>query len=158
MFYKNYTKPFEAHYIDLLADDMCQADIDEVFASNGVSPKDAVTHSVLNSDRLVCYFDGEQLLAIGGIGINPNGSGSPWLLSTTYLSTWKRKNLRTFLKCSRSWIEHMNEEYLHLENYVDKRNKESQTWLKHLGFYFPKTIPDYGYLKIPFIKFVKYKD
>ena len=38
MFYKNYTKPFEASYIDLLADDMCQADKDEVFASTGDSP------------------------------------------------------------------------------------------------------------------------
>jgi len=158
MFYKDYTKPFETSYIDLLADNMCQADINEVFASNGVSPKTAVLSSVSCSNRLVCYFDGDQLLALGGVGINENGSGSPWLLSTNYLNDWKRNNLRTFLKCSRSWIEHINDEYPHLENYVDERNTESITWLKHLGFYFPKTIPEYGYLKIPFIKFVKYSE
>ena len=158
MFYRNYTKPFEPHYIDLLADDMCQADINEVFASNGVDPKTAVTQSILNSDSLVCYFDKDYLLGIGGVGLNSNGSGSPWLLSNNYLRDWKRRNLRTFLKCSRSWIKEMNETYPHLENYVDQRNTESQTWLKHLGFHFPNTVRYYGYLKIPFIKFIKYND
>ena len=158
MFYKNYTKPFETHYVDLLADNMCQADIDEVFASNGLSPKTGVLSSVSCSDRIVCYFDGDQLLSIGGVGVSQDGSGSPWMLSTNYLNHWKRENLRAFMRCSTSWIAEMNDIYHCLENYVDARNTESINWLEHLGFHFPETIPDYGYSKIPFIKFIKYND
>ena len=57
---------------------------------------------------------------------------------------------------SRSWIEHMGEMYPAMYNYVDKRNKESITWLKHLGFQFTQTVQHYGFLRIPFIKFEKY--
>ena len=121
MYYKDHVKPFEPSYIDLLAENMCKGDRDEVFATS-------------------------------------NGNGIPWLLSTEYLYSWKRKNLRSFLKSTKSWIEHMGEMYPFLHNYVDTRNTESINWLKHLGFKFTKTIEDYGYLKIPFIKFEKYKE
>jgi len=158
MLYKKYTKPFETHFVDLLADDMRTADKNEVFASHGLSPKTAVLSSVSTSDRIVCYFANDRLLAIGGVAVTQDGSGSPWLLSTNYLNDWKHKNLRTFLKCSKSWITEMNDIYPLLENYVDARNTDSITWLKHLGFSFPETIPDYGYSKIPFIKFIKYNN
>ena len=158
MYYEGFIKPFEPHFIDLLVDDMCQVDIDEVYAAHGVNPRDAVRSSVLSSDRLVCYFDDDILLGIGGVGTTINGDGIPWLLSTNYLQTWKRKNLRSFLKSTRSWIEHMNEIYPYMHNYVDSRNKESIVWLEHLGFNLTETIQNYGHSKIPFIKFIKYSD
>jgi hypothetical protein len=156
MYYKDHTKPFEPSFIDLLADNMCQVDIDEVYATSGQSPKTALLSSVMHSDQLVCYFATEELLGIGGVGLEPNGNGIPWFLRTNYFHSWKQKNLRSFLRATKSWIEHMGEMYPAMHNYVDTRNKESINWLQHLGFSLTKTIDNYGFLKIPFIKFEKY--
>ena len=156
MYYKDHTKPFEPSFIDLLADNMCQVDIDEVYATSGQSPKTALLSSVMHSDQLVCYFATEELLGIGGVGLEPNGDGIPWFLRSNYFHSWKQKNLRSFLRSTKSWIEHMGEMYPAMHNYVDTRNKESINWLQHLGFSLTKTIDKYGFLKVPFIKFEKY--
>ena len=156
MFYKDHVKPFEPHFIDLLGNDMCQADQDEVYATCGNSPKTGLVSSIMCSEKLVCYFDNDTLIGIGGVGKEQDGNGIPWFLRTNYFHSWKRKNLRSFLNSTKSWIEHMGESYPSMHNYVDLRNKESQNWLKHLGFRLTKTIDNYGYLKIPFIKFEKY--
>jgi len=156
MYYKDYVKPFEPSFIDLLADDMCQVDKDEVYATSGQSPKTALLSSVMCSDQLVCGFDQKKLIGIGGIGLEPNGNGIPWFLRSNYFHLWKKKNLRSFMRSTRSWIEHVGESYPAMYNYVDVRNKESINWLKHLGFRLTNTVDNYGFLKIPFIKFEKY--
>jgi hypothetical protein len=156
MYYKDHVKPFETSFIDLLATDMCQEDEDEVFATSGYSPKTALLSSVMKSDQLICYFDQDTLLGIGGIGLETNGNGIPWFLRTNYFHSWKQKNLLSFLKSTKSWIKQMGDTYPAMHNYVDVRNKESITWLQHLGFRFTKTIDKYGFLQIPFIKFEKY--
>lgn len=155
--YKEFTKPFEVEYIDILADNMCQVDRDEVYATSGLSPKTALLSSVMTSYQLVCYFDKEELLGIGGVGGEPNGVGTPWFLRTKHFDFWKQNNRKSFLKSSRSWIDHMGETYPSMYNYVDERNKESITWLKHLNFTFTDKIK-YGFLQIPFIKFEKYNE
>ena len=70
--YKEFTKPFEVEYVDILADNMCQVDRDEVYATSGLSPKTALLSSIMTSYQLVCYFDKEELLGIGGVGGEPN--------------------------------------------------------------------------------------
>ena len=156
MYYKDHVKSFETSFIDLLADNMCPVDKEEVYATSGYSPKTALLSSVMRSDQLVCYFAQEELLGIGGVGLEPNGDGVPWFLRTNYFDSWKQKNLRNFLRSTKSWIEHMGEMYPSMHNYVDTRNKESINWLQHLGFSLTKTIDNYGFLSIPFIKFEKY--
>jgi hypothetical protein len=156
MYYKDHVKSFETSFIDLLADNMCPVDKEEVYATSGYSPKTALLSSVMRSDQLVCYFAQEELLGIGGVGLEPNGDGVPWFLRTNHFDSWKQKNLRSFLRSTKSWIEHMGETYPSMHNYVDVRNKESINWLKHLGFSLTNTIDKYGFLKVPFIKFEKY--
>ena len=156
MYYKNHVKPFEVEFIDLLADNMCPVDKEEVYATSGCSPKTALLSSVMRSDQLVCYFAQEELLGIGGVGLEANGDGVPWFLRTNHFDSWKQKNLRSFLRSTKSWIEHMGEIYPAMYNYVDVRNKESINWLKHLGFSLTNTVHKYGFLKVPFIKFEKY--
>jgi hypothetical protein len=156
MYYKDHVKSFETSFIDLLADNMCPVDKEEVYATSGYSPKTALLSSVMRSDQLVCYFAQEELLGIGGVGLEPNGDGVPWFLRTNHFDSWKQKNLRSFLRSTKSWIEHMGEIYPAMYNYVDVRNKESINWLKHLGFSLTNTIDKYGFLKVPFIKFEKY--
>ena len=68
MYYKDHIKPFEPSFIDLLADNMCQVDIDEVYATSGQSPKTALLSSISCTDRLFCYFATDELLGIGGVG------------------------------------------------------------------------------------------
>ena len=156
MYYKDHIKPFEPSFVDILADNMCQVDIDEVYATSGQSPKTALLSSVMCTDQLVCYFATEELLGIGGVGLEPDGNGIPWFLRTNYFHSWKQKNLRSFLRSTKSWIEHMGEIYPAMYNYVDARNKESINWLKHLGFSLTNTVDNYGFLSVPFIKFEKY--
>jgi hypothetical protein len=156
MYYKAHIKPFEPYYVDILARNICEVDKDEIYACSGFNPREAILKSILGSQELICYFSKDNLLGIGGVGVEENGNGIPWFLRTQYFHSWKKKNKRSFLKSSKSWIEHMGELYPAMSNYVDKRNKESITWLKHLGFRFTNTIDKYGFLRIPFIKFEKY--
>jgi len=158
MYYKDHIKSFETSFIDILSDNMCQVDKDEVYATSGQSPKTALLSSVMCSDQLFCYFATDELLGIGGVGLEPNGDGIPWFLRTNYFNSWKRKNLRSFIKSTKSWIEHMGESYPAMYNYVDVRNKESINWLQHLGFDLTETVDNYGFLSIPFIKFEKYNE
>ena len=133
MYYKDHVKPFEPFFIDLLADNMCQVDIDEVYATSGQSPKTALLSSVSCTDRLFCYFATDELLGIGGVGLEPNGDGVPWFLRTNYFHSWKHKNLRSFLKATKSWVEHMGEIYPSMYNYVDVRNKDKIEIVHFIG-------------------------
>ena len=155
MYYKDHVKPFEPYYVDILARNICKVDKDEVYASSGYTPKKAILYSILTSNHLICYFSNDNLLGIGGVAPKSNGDGVPWFLRTELFHFWKKNNRRRFFKSSQSWIEHMSEYYPAMSNYVDERNKESITWLKHLGFTFTNKIK-YGFLQIPFIKFEKY--
>ena len=41
MYYKEHVKSFEPFYVDLLGDNMCEVDKDEVYATSGQTPKEA---------------------------------------------------------------------------------------------------------------------
>ena len=56
MYYTEFTKPFEVEFVDILADNMCQVDRDEVYATSGLSPKTALLSSIMTSYQLVCYL------------------------------------------------------------------------------------------------------
>lgn len=125
-----------------IGEHMRQADREEVAASHGHTPKQAVTRSFAVSDKCwTCLADGEPVCIWG---VHTCGSmlsmiGAPWLLGTD-----KVKDIRMFfLRNSARYVEEMKKNYNLLENYVDAKNTLSKAWLRWLGFQFDQAEP-YG--------------
>lgn len=129
-----------------------QADKDELYATNGEDPDKTLIESwndskhrwsVWLNDYLVCVFGLTEYKPISNIGI-------PWLLGSDDVL----KIRKTFVKQSISYIDLMLDEFQHLFNFVDARNKASIRWLKWLGFEFHDPQP-FGFEKRPFMMFTK---
>ena len=135
-----------------LSKTMRKGDVQEVFASTGSNPVQALIKAYLSSHRH-CYsiiLDNELVGMFGINRVNEN-VGIPWLLGSDKLTQHK-------LEFYRKSVEYLNtfmDEYNVLFNYVDKRNWQAIRWLKGLGFHFTKLVSDYGYEKKPFYEFIK---
>lgn len=127
-----------------------QADRDEVFASHGLSPEEALplalnmsTHAWAGclDDRVVCLF-----------GVSPismlTGKGSPWFLASPEIEDHQI----AFLRRNRPYVRFMSHVYPLLENHVDARNRKSMKWLRWLGFNLFPAEP-WGYQQLPFHRF-----
>lgn len=115
-----------------IAPRMRQADKDEVLASSGREPLEALLYSIKHSDEAFTGMaDGvpEIMFGVGTINLLYQ-VGAPWLLGTDAVQT----HYRPFLKSSMLWKSHLMSRYNELHNMVDDRNKVSKRWLKWLGF------------------------
>lgn len=129
---------------------MRQGDIDEVAASNGISPYEALLLGYEVSDATSVFEDGKVVAMYGCAGAG-DGIGSPWLLGSDRLAHLKKELLTRPIK----WLEEKNKEYPLLVNYVDARNKVAIRWLRFLGFTFIRKIEKYGVGRKPFYEFVR---
>jgi hypothetical protein len=120
---------------------MREADKNEVMASSGCNPFDALSRSMLSSDK--CWTG-----VIGGrpsfmFGVTPisllAGAGAPWMLGTDDVLSVRRE----FLKRTKGYVAQMWLMFPVLKNFVDARNTESIRWLKWIGFEVMESIP-YG--------------
>jgi hypothetical protein len=116
----------------VVADTMRQADVDEVAASHGHTPLQALQVGVDVSDFIVAVvIDGDPVAIMGLSKCNPiTGTGVPWLLSSENELKYKRE----FLLQSPKVIEQMLNICPNLFNFVHAENKTSVRWLKWLGF------------------------
>ena len=123
-----------------VAENIRLSDREEIWASNHISPEEALSKGLENS--IYCRTI-ENGYPIAMFGICPHEllghSASIWLLGTDSLEKIKIK----FLRHCRSYIDAMLEYYGYLENYVDVRNTKSIEWLKYLGAKFDPPAP-YG--------------
>lgn len=119
-------------HIDWIAPRMRQADVDEVRAASGKSPREALEYSFARSHEVYTVMFDDEPAAMFGVGwVNiMNGIGAPWLLGTDLIE----KNYRHFLRGSRWWISQLSGRYDVLTNIVDDRNAVSKRWLSFLGF------------------------
>ena len=129
---------------------MRQADIDEVFASHGISPSFAATAAFSRSrepmtgvadGNVVCMFGVEQAHVM-------SDCGRPWLLGTDLID----QHARAFLPRSKVAFEEMRGGYSYLTNYADVRNRKALRWLRWLGFEMSAPAR-WGFLNMPFQKF-----
>ncbi len=131
---------------------MREQDIQEVYASCGVSPLVAISESILQSD--ICFtalFDGNPEV-IFGLAQHPiYDAAVVWLLGTDAV----RNNARAFLEASYVIVDDWSTIYPILFNAVDARNTVSRRWLKWLGFKELKLHPRYGHAGVPFIEMAK---
>lgn len=153
---KPYYAPSKKDEVYELAPKLRQQDKDEVWASSGATPEEALLVSFESSDEVNTIYapDGE---AIGMFGVadtpDPN-MGVPWLLASPRLPEISRE----FIPQSIEWVKRMNKKYPLLVNYVDQRNTVSIRWLRMLGFVFIHDFKEFGVGKKPFYEFVRIED
>lgn len=117
-----------------------QGDIDEIWASNNLTPVEALTYSYYLSR--VCLTVVKEV-PVGMFGIVPDPDNQEkaliWMLGSTDLD----KVARYVIKNTKEFIEGFLESYSTLYNHVDIRNKKAIKWLKYLGAEIEEAAP-YG--------------
>lgn len=137
----------------VLAPNLRQADKDEVWASHGLGPLEALQFSFLLSEEAnTIISDNEDI--IGMFGVTKHGDiGIPWLLMSDDI--YQPSHVRQFVPTSKKWVKEVQERYKILVNYVAKDNDKAIKWLRLLGFTFISLEPNYGVNPKPFYEFVR---
>jgi len=128
-----------------------KADKEEILASVGLTPYQALIKSYYNST--ICFTivnPKNEPVGIFGVTDNGDGIGGIWALATDDL----QKIQLAFLKECRKVIKVFNQKYRILWNYVDCRNQLHIKWLKWCGFKFINKT-NRGILNKPFYQFIK---
>lgn len=130
-------------HVRSIAKRMRKADVDEVFASSGKSPVQALTFSLRKSAHAWTWIvDGRPEAMAGVVDLNVlTGAASPWLLGTDVIEehpVW-------FLRQSASWRSQLLARYASLTGYVDDRHRVSISWLGWLGFRFSDPVAYRGH-------------
>lgn len=134
-----------------MAPNMRSQDAEEVMASHGWTPLEALVNSYNGSQECnsIIHEDGD---VVGMFGVSDQGAfAMPWLLGANKMLDTKIE----FVPQAIEWVDRMSVQYPLLFNFVHKENKVAIRWLKSLGFEFIKEIEDYGVGKEPFIQFVR---
>lgn len=140
--------------IDHLAKHMRQQDVDEVWASNHLTPKQAIQQGITASQHVVVASDGDPFFIYGIVSMGLlSDTGVPWALGTDKILQYKRPLLST----APFVISRMLELYARLCNHVDARNTVSVRWLQHMGFTMERAEP-YGPDGVYFHKFTMVRD
>lgn len=126
-------------HIATIAERMRQADRDEVMASGGKTPVEALSGSLAKSSQVwTAIVDGrpEVMFGVGDLNVLTR-TGCPWLLGTDAVTA----NYRLFLRQSIMWREQLLGRYDILRNAVDDRNEVSKRWLQWMGFTLYEPMP-----------------
>jgi hypothetical protein len=123
-----------------------QTDIDEIWASNNLTPAEALTFSYYLSKVCLTVVYGEPV-GMFGIVADPERYGRAliWMLGSERLE----KAARHVLRQTKDIIDGFMDEYPLLYNYIDARNKKSIRWLRHLGAEINPALP-HGKAGLPF--------
>lgn len=142
--------PAEEAHVDAMLGRIRQADIDELWASNRVTPEEALRAGLRLSTsvwtgmvdgRPICMFGVVPASLLGGVGV-------PWMIGTTDIE----RHQHAFLRRCRPHVAHMRRLYTHLANMVDARNRVAMRWLRWLGFRLGEPVP-HGPDGLPFRPF-----
>jgi hypothetical protein len=137
--------------IKYLAPRLRQADKEEILASVGLTPYEALMIGYLENVIVFTIVNkNNEPVAIFGINDVGNNVGAIWLLATD-----KLKDIQyTFLRENKKVIDFLNTKYKILWNFVDCRNSLHIRWLKWCGFKFINK-QKYGVLNEPFYEFIR---
>ena len=152
---ENYVRPATIKDALQLAPKVRIADREEIRASDGKSPLEAlvVPFSVDKSKNYTIVGNLNEGV-IGMFGACPTKDpayGVAWLISSEDLF----KHTKQFMKECPYWISQMGNGYEYLYNWIDRRNWKSMKWLQFLGFEPKDEMKQYGVGKLPFLLMVK---
>lgn len=138
--------------ISWVAHRMREEDRSEVFAASGMSPYKALMNGYIQSNECFTLIADDEPMCMFGYRKEKDAPAAMiWMLATNLLV----KHRWAFLRISRPWIDYLHGQAPLLYNYVDQRNVVHINWLSWLGFKFVRTVPNFGYQKLPFIEFVR---
>ena len=137
--------------IKYLAPRLRQADKEEILASVGLTPYEALMIGYLENVIVFTIVNkNNEPVAIFGINDVGNNVGAIWLVATN-----KLKDIQySFLRENKKVIDFLNTKYKILWNFVDCRNSLHIKWLKWCGFKFINK-QKYGVLNKPFYEFIR---
>jgi len=139
-------KPEHAKFI---AENMKQADVDEVWASAKHTPKEAIVSSIsLSQEAWAGLGDGEPIIIMGVVKQDMLNRAVPWMLGTDALPLFTRPFLRDAKAMNNRWLKECG----FLFNYVDARHTVSIRWLEWMGFEVMEAEP-FGPYNMPFHNF-----
>ena len=152
---ENYVRPATIKDALLLAPKVRVADREEIRASNGISPLEAlVTPFSIDKSKnytIVGTFNEGVIGMFGACPTKDTAYGVAWLISSEDLF----KHTKQFMKECPYWISQMGNGYEYLYNWIDRRNWKSMKWLQFLGFEPKDEMKQYGVGKLPFLLMVK---
>ena len=139
--------------LDHLAENLREADVQELYAQSGFTPEIALKLALLFSRqcKTMCDLEGTPIGVFGVSDTQTAGLGSIWMMATPDLL----KHQRQFLRECREGIYEVSQGYSCVFNYTDARNTVHHRWLKWCGFTFIKEHKNFGQENEPFYEFVK---
>lgn len=145
--------PATAYHTLDLAYRLRAADIEEIKASSGLAPEEALSFSVLSSRKAWAVVHKGRTEAIFGVAPWPlmTDVGSPWLLASerfTSIGRYVARNTSPF-------VAELEREFPVLCNYVDARHTASIRWLLWAGFEITGLDQHHGIERRPFFRFSK---
>lgn len=142
--------PADLAHVERMLPIIRQADIDELWAANRVTPEYALTHGIrVSSDAWTGMVDGQPVCVFGVAPASMLGSiGVPWMVGTSEID----RHAKAFLRRNKAYVDRMSGLYNYLVNYVDARNLRAIGWLKWLGFEIYEAAP-HGVDGLPFHRF-----
>jgi len=152
---ENYVRPAKLEDSLQLAPKIRKGDRQEIMASDGASPLEALVIPFTQKNAKIYSIIGTKSEGvIGMFGSSPTkekGYGVVWLLSSEALF----KHTKQFIKECPKWVNDMSKGYKYVYNFVDERNWKSLKWLQFLGFEPRRKIGDFGIGKMPFLLMMK---
>ena len=147
------TQDFEGWMFDHLAAKLRQADVDELYASSGSLPGEALAHAVDHSEhlRVVLGDDGTPFAVYGKVP-HPDEPdvAAPWMVATDDVAKYRVWMFRGFAPHINACQGNHN-----FWNYVDARNTLHMQWLRFHDFQFVHLHPHHGHLGLPFWEFIR---
>lgn len=131
-------------HVDAVIRNIRQADVDEIWASAAILPRDALYISLKCAEVSRTWLIDGCPAAIGGVGVG----GVIWLITTDLVE----RHQRQFLAESHREMEKVKLNYERLFNFVDVRNLRAIRWLQWMGFTMSKPIR-YGVFRKLFLYF-----
>lgn len=132
------------------AENLRQADRDELWAASRSTPWNALRNGVTASTRAWAGLVDDEVACLFGVAPQSlaSGTGMAWMLATPLIE----EHQVLFLRRCRPVVAEMGRGYAYLHNHVDARNEKAIRWLRWLGFTIHDPAP-YGALGLPFHHF-----
>ncbi len=129
-----------------------KADIDELYASTGDAPLDALRNGINNSEEARVFLHPKDGGVVGVFGVgaceDPN-VGIVWACASPRIVDLKEHLTETHKGFMARW----HERWPILGNVIDQRNTLHIEWIKKMGYVLGATHEKWGFEQRPFIAF-----
>lgn len=146
-----HVRPARLEDVPVLADNLREADVEEIKAASGSDPRGALYRGLRDGKAYVaCLPNGIPVTMYGVVPMLPQVGGI-WMVASKQFHLVHRQ----FLRECRGALEDISRDYRLVYNFTDARNTVHHRWIKWLGFSIIKRHETFGHEGRPFLEFVK---